>query len=437
MRDSSVWARLLGLADTVVESVRFEDDSGGGVIVVSVHPCRRVRARCGLCGRRSPGYDRGDGRRRWRALDAGRLRVFVEAAAPRVCCVEHGPTVAAVPWARHGVGHTFDFDALVAWLAVRVAKSAVVELMRVAWRTVGAIVCRVNADIDAEVDRLEGLARVGIDEVAYKRMFNYLTVVVDHDSGRLVWAAPGRDDATLGGFFDELGPERAGSLTHVSSDLAPWIRRVVTDRAPQATRCADAFHVVAWATDALDAERRRAWNNAAGRHHRPAGWTNNAVGAARDLKRCRWALWKNPDRLTVRQHHQLDWIARSDPALWRAYLLKEAMRYVFTVKGDEGKIALDRWTSRARRSRLPAFVELQRRIVRHRAAIDAALDTGLSNARAETTNRGIRDLVHIAHGFKDPDALIALAMLRFGAHPPQLPGRTHGSGRRSHIREGG
>jgi transposase len=96
---------------------------------------------------------------------------------------------------------------------------------------------------------------------------------------------------------------------------------------------------------------------------------------------------------------------------------------VFAVKGDEGKHALDRWTSWARRSRMPAFVELQRRIVAHREAIDAALDTGLSQGLIESTNTKIRLLTRVAFGFHGHEPLIALAMLALGAHPPRLPGR--------------
>ena len=69
--------------------------------------------------------------------------------------------------------------------------------MRIAWRTVGAIVSRVWVEIDALADRLDGVRRIGIDEISYKRGYRYLTVVVDHDTGRLLWAAPGRDRATL------------------------------------------------------------------------------------------------------------------------------------------------------------------------------------------------------------------------------------------------
>ena len=90
-------------------------------------------------------------------------------------------------------------------------------------------------------------------------------MVVDHDTGRLVWAAAGRDVATLGTFFDLLGEERCAQITHVSADSAAWIARVVTERCPDAIQCADPFHVVAWATDALDVVRREAWNAASGR----------------------------------------------------------------------------------------------------------------------------------------------------------------------------
>src|SRR5690606_8341598 len=111
-------------------------------------------------------------------------------------------------------------------------------------------------------DRLDGLRRIGIDEVAYRKGHRYLTVVVDHDTGRLVWAGKGRDKATVSAFFDALGDERAARLTHVSCDAADWITTVVAQRAPQAVLCLDPFHLITWATDALDQVRRAVWNTA-------------------------------------------------------------------------------------------------------------------------------------------------------------------------------
>jgi transposase len=101
----------------------------------------------------------------------------------------------------------------------------------------------------------------------------------------------------------------------------------------------------------------------------------------------------------------------------------DGLRHVFAVKGQAGKEALDRWISWARRCRIPAFVELSRRIGRHRASIDAALDHDLSNALVESTNTKIRLITRMAFGFKSFEALIALAMLSLGGYRPDLPGR--------------
>ena len=424
MRKPSVWARLLGVERTVVERVECDEDRD--VLVCHVRPVKAERRRCGICLRRCAGYDGGSRRRRWRALDLGTVRVVLEADAPRVRCAGHGVVVAAVPWARHGAGHTRFFDDQVAWLAVACSKTAVCQLMRIAWRTVGQIVARVCADVDAVTDRFAGLRRIGIDEISYKRGHKYLTVVVDHDSGRLVWAAEGHDVSTLRQFFTLLGPERCAQITHVSADAADWVAKAVWLHCPGAVQCADPFHVVKWASAALDQVRRDAWNDArrqAGNSRPDSRGRRRSAGQAQALQRARWALWKNPENLTISQQAKLDWIARTDPRLYRAYLLKEGLRHVFKIKGEAGRQALDRWCSWAQRCRIGPFVQLGRTIKSHRPLIDAALDHGLSNALIESANTKIRLITRTAFGFKNPAALIALAMLTLGGYRPPLPGR--------------
>ncbi|HET7326756.1 MAG TPA: ISL3 family transposase [Nocardioidaceae bacterium] len=445
MRGVSLWRGLVGLEQTAIEDVELEPVAAGraGALVVHVRPMARRRGRCGVCRRRCPGYDDGAGRRRWRSLDQGTTVTFLEADAPRVDCAEHGVVVAHVPWARHGAGHTHAFDQQVAWLAVRTSKSAVCELMRVAWRTVGAIIERVWADFDAAVDRLAGLRRIGVDEVSYKRGQKFLMVVVDHDTGRLVWAAEGRTKATLRRFFDLLGEDRCAQITHVSADGAGWITEVAAERCPQAVRCADPFHVVKWANEALSRVRIDAWNEAralARTEPRLAGWAGHhqptpGRDRARKLKGSRFALWKNPENLTDKQQTKLAWIATSDPRLYRAYLLKEGLRLIFRMPHDEAVPALDRWISWARRCRVPAFVDLARRIVNHKDQILAAIEHGLSNGPVESVNTKIRLLTRVAFGFKSAHALIALAMLNLGGYQPSLPRPilTHRSVRRVEI----
>jgi transposase len=423
VRNVTLWRSLLGVEKAVIEEVEFDEDEQ--LLIVDVRPTKRARGRCGRCSRPSPGYDRGQGRRRWRALDVGTVRVVLEAESPRVNCREHGPTVAAVPWARHGAGHTRDFDDQVAWLATRASKKAVTELMRIAWRSVGAIVSRVNASIEARVDRLEGLTRIGIDEISYKRGHKYLTVVVDHDQRRLVWAGEGKDKDTLRGFFDVLGPQRSAAITHVSADSATWVATVVAERCPNAIRCADPFHIIKWATEALDVERRRAWQDARRSGHAapPVLGRQDSRGLALDLARARYALWKNPEDLTAKQQGQLEWIAKTDPQLHEAYLLKEGLRMVFKTRGTDNAASLDGWIEWAASSDAPAFVKLSARITKHRDAINATLEHGLTQGLIESTNTKIRVLTRIAYGFHHPAALIALAMLSLGGHPPTLPGR--------------
>jgi transposase len=413
VQSKRVWARVVGVErGVVVEAVEFDDDADE--VVVSCRLRRGVARRCGECGRRCAGYDRGEGRRRWRALDAGTVRVFIEAEAPRIDCADHGVTVAAVPWARHGAGHTRAFDDQAAWLVTHCSKSAVVELMRVAWRTVGAIASRVVTDARAVRDPFDGLTRIGIDEISYRRGHKFLMVVVDHDSGRLVWAADGHDRATLQKFFDLLGPQRASRIKLISADAAEWIGDCATAACENATLCLDPFHIVRWGSQALDVVRRFVWN-VLRRANKP--------GEAKHLKNCRYALWKNPEDLTARQTRKLAWIASHNHQLYRAYLLKEQLRLVFAHRGGAAVAMLDAWLAWARRSRIPAFVELYHRIKKHRTGIIASVTHGLSNGLTESVNTKLRLLTRIAYGFRSTDNLIALCLLDRGGHCPPLPGR--------------
>ena len=411
MRGIRVWARLLGLKQAVIEDVWMGSE---GEVVVAARPGWRERDRCGVCRRRSPGFDLGEGRRRWRALDLGTTLAFVEADAPRVRCRRHGVVVCAVPWARHSSRFTRAFEDQAAWLAVNTSKTAVAELMRVAWRTVGAICRRVAAEAGREVDLLAGLRRIGIDEISHRTGQRYLTVVVCHDSGRLVWAAAGRDRQTVERFLDELGQERCEQIELVSCDMAGWIAGPIAERLPGAVRCVDPFHVVQLATDALDEVRREIWNQA-----RQAGQDQ----LARRLKGARYALWKNPENLTGRQRSKLAMIQQTNRRLYRAYLLKEQLRQIYRLEPGPAIALLDAWIAWARRCRLPSFVKLANTITAQRAGIVAAIEHGLSNARVEAINTQIRLITRRAFGFHSADALIALTKLTLSGLCPPLPGR--------------
>ena len=405
------WARLLGLEKTVVEAVEEED----GAIVIwraaELESAGSLRA----LPRRCPGYDLGEGRRRWRALDLGTTLCFLEADAPRVECKEHGVVVAAVPWARHDAWFTRSFDDTAAWLAVNTSKTAICQLLRIAWRTVGRICERVSAEANAGRDLFANLTELGFDEISIRKGQKYLTVVVDHHTGRLVWAAFGRDRKTVEKFLDLLGEERCQQIRLVSCDDADWITRPISERCPDAVICLDPWHIVKAATDALDDVRRQVWNEA-----RRSG--NKQL--AKQLKGARFALWKRPENLTDRQQAKLAFIQKLNAPIYRAYLLKEQLRGIYHAASIEDALKLlDAWLKWARRCRLEPFVKLARRITEQRSRVEAALRHSLSNARVEQVNTQIRLIVRRGFGYRSPEAVIALAMLSLGGLCPPLPGR--------------
>src|SRR5664279_3580971 len=235
MRKTRVFGQLMGVQGMVIGDVTMQPDPDGDgeVLVVSVRPDARSGGRCAQCRRSCPGYDAGVGTRRWRTVDTGTTRTFLEAAAPRVQCPEHGVLVAHVPWARPGAKCTYLLEDTCAWLAKNMALTAVTVFLRLSWRTVAAIVARVVQDLTGKIDQLDGLTRIGIDEISYRKGHRYLTCVVDHDTGRLVWAREGRNKDTLSSFFQDLGGVQIGCV-----DACVGRRRGVDPRGGEGARTA-------------------------------------------------------------------------------------------------------------------------------------------------------------------------------------------------------
>ena len=199
MRLTTLLRRLLGVTQMYVKQVEMAAD---GPLTVSVEPSWR-RSRCGTCGKRAPRYDR-QPVREWRHLSWGRMPAWLRYAPWRVSCRRcRGVKVEQVPWASGSSVFTSGFEELAAYLAQVTDRTAVSRLLGISWVTVGSIVERVVAR------RLDGarfakLRRIGVDEFSYRKRHRYLTIVVDHDERRVVWAGRGRSAETLGAFFEQL-----------------------------------------------------------------------------------------------------------------------------------------------------------------------------------------------------------------------------------------
>ena len=178
-----------------------KDPHGGNVVIVPVRPYAKDMDRCTRCGKHVRPYDR-LGVRRWRHLDIGCARLMLEYAPPRVTCADHGVTVAMMPWARRKSTYTRDFEQQTALLNVHAPRSAVSRLMRMDWKSVGPVCRRVADDLRAEQGPglFDGPRSIGVDETSYRKGHKYMTVVVDHDRGRVIWMHQGHGQKV----FDEL-----------------------------------------------------------------------------------------------------------------------------------------------------------------------------------------------------------------------------------------
>jgi len=418
VRVTKVLRQLLGLhRDVVVSGFQLAAVGAGAErprLVVGVRLRSRRRARCGRCGEVSPLYDRGGGERSWRHVDVGFATSELVCGAPRVSCRLHGPTVAELPFARHDSAFTRAFEDLVVYEAIASSKQRVADHYGISWRAVNNACVRVATEALGRIDLLAGLVAISIDEVKYKKGQRYLTVVCDHFTGKVIWAAKGRSKDTVGAFFDALGDERAAKLNFVTCDGASWIRDVVASRAKGATICLDTFHLVSWATDALDEVRRGEWNEL-----RRSG----EAKAAKSLKGLRFLLLRNWENLTRAERGTIRDLEGANKRLLRAWQLKEELREVLKLPLLAAKHALDDWLAYASRSRLAPFVKLARTIRTYRASIEATIEWKITNGIAESNNAAIGRIRTNARGFHDPEAFITMIMLDRAGIAPELPWR--------------
>lgn len=380
--------KLLNVKNVVVESHDFYTDIAGAQhLRIQARPDKWHQCRCPYCGKKCPKDGVSvKGRRQWRSLDFGSILVEIESDTQRINCPEHGRIVADVPWAYPGSRFTKDFDLTVGWLAVYLPRSVVSEYMRIDWKTVGRCVSRTLHEIEPERNvRRNGLVHIGIDETSYKKGHKYITIVLNHDTNTVVWAAPGHGKKVLEQFYWSLTPEQLASIKVVTGDGARWITDCVNEFTPDCERCVDPFHVVEWAMDALDEVRREVW---------------------------REAYSKAPENLTEDQQLKLEIIQQEDPRLYRAYLIKERLRLILKIRSvEEAAAELKRWLWWASHSRIPAMHDLYAKVKRHKEHILNTIRLGLSNARIETANNKIKLIIRKAFGFRNMDNLLDMVYL--------------------------
>lgn len=406
MRASTVLKHLVAVTSIFVQGVELV----AGGIIVDVRPTWR-RPRCGRCQRPCPRYDT-QAPRRWRHLSFGSHRIWLRYAPRRARC-RHCQTIRVehLPWASPSTGFTAAFEELCAYLAQITDATTVTKLLKIDWRTVGVIVRRV---VDRKLDpgRLEGLRCIGVDEFSYRKRHHYLTIVVDHDRRRVVWAGEGKGQEALARFFAELGPEACLRLETVTMDMSAGYRRAVQQHAPQAVIVFDRFHVQKLANDAVDQVRRELMRETQGSEF------------AQAIKRSRWALLKNAEDISDGQRRKLSEVEQTYKPLYRAYLLKETLRLALSRKQPwRARRDLKEWIAWGLRSRLEPFKRVARTLRDHLDGIVAYVKSRLTNGLTEGINAKSRMIARRAYGFHSAHSLIGMIMLTSGGITlsPPLP----------------
>lgn len=408
MRMTSVLRKLLGIKHVVVMGARAE----AGKLVVGVRPSWRV-PHCSRCGRRVWSIHDHQETRRWRHLDFGAFQILMEYRPRRVPCPKCGVVVEQVPWSEEPRARfTTDFEDRVAYLAQRVDKSSIEQLMRIAWRTVGRIIERVMAK-RRPADPLANLEYIGVDELSYRKQHHYVTIVVDHREQQVVWGTEGKSADSLLAFFEQLGPERCKAIKVITMDMSSAFIKAVREKLSHAQIVFDRFHVQQLVNKALDQQRREQWQDLRRLEHEDAA----------ALKKTRWVLLKRPWNLTSIEWEKLTLLQTRNKPLYRAYLLKESFSAIMDRRQPNVvRCMLLEWLAWASRSRLAPFVRVARTIRTHLDDIVAYVRWyRLSNGLTEGLGNKARLATRRAFGFHSAKAVLAMIMLCCsGLHLPPV-----------------
>ena len=406
MRVSTAFNRLLQIPGASVTDVSI----GERDVEVMLRPTARL-LRC-PCGKQvGAGYDRR--RRRWRHLDLGCCRLWLVYDIRRLDCPDCGIRTEELPWARPGARHTRDFEDMVLWLAQRSDRTSVATLMRCAWETVTAIINRGVAEL-LDTRRLRTLYRIGVDEICYRHPHKYLTIVGDHDTGTVIDIQPGRSEESLSSFYAGQTDSTLATIEAVSMDVGKAYAGATRAHLPHATICFDPFHIMQWTNRALDRVYAESATGPGRASMTPAQWRAG-----------RWAIRTGENKLSADKRTLVNHIARTNHRIGRAWTLKEQLRDLYRIDHPPGgaRQHLRRWITAAKRSRIPAFVALSKRLQVYFEAVIAAVELGLSNALIEGINAKIRLINARGYGHHSAQTLASMLYLTLGGIHPQLPTR--------------
>lgn len=404
MRDVELFQMALGLESPwYVERTEFDADARRLDLYLDFQ--KGGRFTCPECG--AGGCSAHDtSEKTWRHLNFFQHEAYLHARVPRVACEACGVKLAEVPWARSGSGFTLLFEAMVLAMVKAMPVAAVAQLTGEhdtrLWRVIHHYV-----DVAREEVSHASVRRVGVDETSLRRGHNYLTLFVDLDKARVLFATEGREAETFGAFREDLEahggkPDRIGELC---MDMSPAYQKGARDHLPQARTTFDRFHVVKLLNEAVDQVRR------AERKEAP------------ELTRTRYLWLKNQSNLSPRQQRHLEQLllGRSHLKTVQAYQMKLAFQDFWELSSDQAERFLDAWCGWARDSDLLPMRRFAETVANHRDGILRWFHTRISNGLLEGLSSLVQAAKARARGYRSTKNLTAMIYLMHGKLPLHQP----------------
>ena len=327
----------------------------------------------------------------------------------RVNCKRCGVKVEQVPWASGKHRACDAFRLFLSRWAKRLSWLETAEAFQTSWDTVYRSVKWV-VEYGLKHRNLAGIEAIGVDEVAYGKGHNYMTLVYQIDNGmkRLLFIGKDRCEATLRDIFQHLGPERCGAIKVVCSDMWKPYLNVIREKLPNALNILDRFHIVKKLNEKVDKVRREETNALKRDGYEPV------------LTNSRYCFLKRYGNLTPKQEDKLADLFKYDLKTVRAYCIKEAFDAFWQYKSERwARWFLKKWCTRAMRSRLEPMKEFVRTIRKHEDLIMNYFKTKerYSSGIVEGMNLKVNLTMRKAYGFKSFPVLETAMYHQLGCLP--------------------
>jgi transposase len=364
-------------------------DFQGGQTIFTIRQAPEA-CRCSACG--SPEvHSRGRLERRFRTVPIGRRPTFVVLPIPRVECQACGAVrQVEVPFADPRRSYTKSLERYALELGRSMTIRDVARHLDVSWDTIKDIQKRDLSRRFAK-PKLKHLRRIAIDEIAVAKGHRYLTIVMDLDSGAVVFVGDGKGADALKPFWKRLRPSKA-RIEAVAMDMSAAYRQAVSVHLPKATIVFDHFHVIKLYNDKLSQLRRDLYREATDKMHKEV------------LKGTRWLLLKNPENLDEGKDEKsrLEEALALNKSLALAYYMKEDLRRLWEQPGKRFATAfLNDWIRRAEASGIKMLKQMAKTLAAHRAGLLAYYDAMITSGPMEGTNNKIKTMKRQAYGFRD------------------------------------